>query len=134
MRERINALLGIKLVRFVISGGLNTLATYLLYLLMLEVLPYQASYAVAYLAGIVIGYCLNRFFVFSESNRAYAWLFYPLIYVVQYGLNAGLIYVCVEILHFSTVVAPLISTVVSIPIVFVLSKLVFVKRGGDVSQ
>ena len=55
-------ILQVDFARFLVSGGFNTLVTYGLYLLLLNVLSYRISYTIAYVAGIVLAYSLNRFF------------------------------------------------------------------------
>ena len=48
-------------VRFLASGGLNTLVTYIAYLVLLHWLPYQQSYSIAFASGIALAYVLNRY-------------------------------------------------------------------------
>ena len=46
-------------LRFLVSGGVNTLGTYLLYLALLVLLPYWLSYAIAFVSGIALAYVLS---------------------------------------------------------------------------
>ena len=53
--------------RFIVSGGLNTFVTYLIYLGLLFILDYRVSYTISYIFGIFISYWLNVKFVFHEK-------------------------------------------------------------------
>lgn len=52
--------------RFIVSGGLNTAITYGIYLALLQLMPYQFSYTIAYVSGITISYVLSRSYVFRS--------------------------------------------------------------------
>ncbi|MNI85331.1 GtrA-like protein [compost metagenome] len=110
--------------KFIISGVLNTIATYLIYLLLLVFLEYSLAYTVSYLSGIFISYCLNTLFVFKEKISLKTFLKYPIVYVVQYVINLIMIFILVEHLGFSEQIVPLIVVVTTIPITFLLSKII----------
>ena len=112
-------------VRFLISGGVNTLGTYLLYLALLQALPYWLSYAIAFVAGIAIAYLLNRLFVFGapRSERKAAML--PLVYLVQYLVGASIVYVWVDLLHLHAALAPSASIAITVPLTFTASRWLF---------
>lgn len=61
-------ILQVDFARFLVSGGFNTVVTYGIYLLLLNVLSYKTSYTIAYVAGIVLAYSLNRYFVFKSHQ------------------------------------------------------------------
>jgi len=112
-------------VRFLISGGVNTLGTYLLYLGLLQVLPYWLSYAIAFVAGVAIAYLLNRLFVFGAplSERKAAML--PLVYFVQYLVGALIVYLWVDLLHLHAAFAPAASIAITVPLTFTASRWLF---------
>lgn len=111
--------------RFLISGGVNTLATYLLYLTLLQVLPYWSSYAIAFIVGVVLAYVLNRLFVFGapQSEKKAAML--PLVYLVQYLVGALIVYAWVELLDLGTAFAPAASIAITVPLTFLASRWLF---------
>ncbi|MNW45059.1 GtrA-like protein [compost metagenome] len=111
-------------IKFVISGVLNTVATYLIYLMLLVFLEYSLAYTVSYLSGIFISYYLNTLFVFKEKISFKTFLKYPIVYVVQYTINLIMIFVLVEHLGLSEQLVPLIVVIITIPITFLLSKLI----------
>ncbi|VTU17418.1 GtrA-like protein [Variovorax sp. PBL-H6] len=113
------------LIRFLISGGLNTLGTYLLYLVLLRFMPYWVSYAIAFVSGIALAYALNRFFVFGAPRNEGKAALLPLVYLAQYGLGALIVYGWVDLLRLPPTLAPLASIAVTIPLTFVASRWLF---------
>ncbi|MEK3865997.1 MULTISPECIES: GtrA family protein [Paenibacillus] len=117
-------LLNKQFLKFVISGGINTLFTYLVYLLLLQVLSYSMSYTISYISGIFLSYYLNTIFVFKEKVTFRKFLKFPVVYLVQYLINLLMLFVLVEYLNLSKQIVPLIVIVVTIPITYTLSKLI----------
>ena len=110
-------------LRFLCGGAANTLLSYLLYLALVQVLPYQWAYLGAYVAGIVFAYWVNARFVF-EVPLSWKGLFsYPVIYLVQYVIAAGLLEVAVRVIGLPTVYAPILVTAILFPITYLLNKL-----------
>lgn len=117
----------IKFVRFLLTGGINTIATYGLYLTLLNFLPYIWSYSICYVSGIVLAFFLNRFFVFKEHQGLKTVLFLPMIYVAQYAIGILIVWLWVRTLELPVILAPLAATLILIPFTYALSKLIFVK-------
>ncbi|RZT41540.1 GtrA family protein [Cupriavidus agavae] len=114
-------------VRFLLSGGINTVATYAIYLVLVQFLQYQIAYTVTYLIGIALGYALNAFWVFRSGPNVKSAIGYPIVYLGQYGLGIGLLWVFVDLLHIDQRIAPALVIVITLPIMFMLSRLVFRK-------
>lgn len=58
-----------QLLRYGLAGGLNTIITFIAYALMVYAgLAYQFANLLAWLLGIVCGYCFNLLFVFGDKN------------------------------------------------------------------
>ncbi|MDB6062787.1 MAG: GtrA family protein [Verrucomicrobiaceae bacterium] len=115
-----------RFLNFVLFGGLNTLTTYALYLLLSCVMHYQLAYLIAYLVGIIIAYLLNLNLVFNSSSSLRKVLLYPFIYLIQYFLGAGLMYLMITIFYLSHTVAPLITIALLLPVSFFLNKRILV--------
>lgn len=125
----LTTLLEIKFFRFLLTGGLNTGLTYILYLVLLSFLPYMWSYSISYICGIVLAFVLSRFFVFKEHQGLKSALLFPLVYVAQYALGVVVVWLWVKKLQLPEYLAPLAAIALSLPMTYVLTKLVFVKRG-----
>lgn len=122
-------------LRFLVAGTANTLGGYLLYLLLQMVLPYQAAYFLAFVAGVVCAYCLNTLFVFRTRLSWRTFLAYPMIYVAQYAISAPMLAGLVEWLDVPSTIAPLIVSVAMIPVSFLLNRFTLVRgqRAGDIA-
>lgn len=112
-------------VRFLLSGGFNTAATYALYLVLLQFFPYGVSYTLTFASGIGLAYLLNRYFVFGAPRAGTRILLFPLVYLLQYLAGLLTVFVWVDVLLWRATLAPLASVAVTIPITFVLTKWVF---------
>lgn len=118
------------LLKFIASGAFNTAVTYLVYLVLLEWLPYRWSYSLSYATGIVLAYLLYRYFVFGNSGGRYGPLWVVLIYLGQFLLGLGLVSLWVEALRAPASWAPAFSIAILVPISYVLNRWVFRPRRG----
>jgi putative flippase GtrA len=119
-------LLDKRFISFVLCGGLNTVVTYLLYLLLASVMHYQVAYLIAYTSGIALAYMLNLHLVFNEQSSFRKVVCYPLIYLTQYLLGAGLLYLFVSMLGLSNALAPLLVIVMLLPVSYFMNKKVLI--------
>ncbi len=112
--------------RFLIVGATNTAFSYVLFVLLYAVMHYQVAYALAYCAGIVLSYFLNVHFVFRTQRSLASFLKFPLVYLVQYGLGALVLWLLVR-----TGLDPRLAMagviVVTIPVTFLASRFVLKK-------
>lgn len=128
INQALSRILRLEIARFLLSGGLNTALTYGIYLLVLLFLPYKTSYTISYISGIGIAYALNRFFVFKGHQGIRSVALLPLVYLVQYLCSLLILWVWVEKLGYDQRIAPLIAIIITIPLTFILSKLIFSKK------
>jgi putative flippase GtrA len=115
--------------RFIFWGGVNTLLGYLLYALLLLFLQYLVAYTITYLTGILISYYLNSRFVFRREVGLRKAVQYPLVYLVQYLLGTGALYLLVQVLKVNKLVAPAIVILLTIPVTFLLGRRIIGGRG-----
>ena len=115
-------------VRFLLVGATNTLFSYLLYLLLLTFVSYLPAYSIAYCAGVLLSYFLNVLFVFKKRVSFATFLKFPMVYVVQYALGASILWLLVSKAGASPALAMIVVIVVTIPVTFFLSRLVFEPR------
>lgn len=124
----ISKVLNLDIARFLMSGGFNTALTYGMYLVFLTFLPYQPSYTLSYIAGIVLAYVLNRFFVFKSHQGVKSAVLMPLIYLTQYLLSLIVLWFWVDQLELDSRLGPLTAIILTLPLTFLLSKFAFKKR------
>ncbi len=126
---KLSDLMEIKFFRFLLTGGLNTVITYALYLALLSLFPYTWAYSISYVCGIVFAFVMSRFFVFKEHQGIKSILFFPLVYVAQYVLGMCVVWFWVRQISLPEYLAPLAAIILSLPMTYVLTKLVLVKSG-----
>ena len=124
----ISRFFGHPLVRFIITGGLNTAITYGIYLGLKEIVQYQAAYFIAYVLGVLFSYGMNALFVFRRRMSLKTFVRFPLVYIVQYVASAVLLEILVRWAAMSTTVAPIIAIVVTVPLTFLISRAIFTRR------
>jgi putative flippase GtrA len=121
--------------RYLIAGGVNLGVSYGLYLALSLVLPYAIAYTSAYSVGLVVSYLLQARLVFRAPLRLGAALRYPLVYVAQYLAGVGLLTLLVDTLGVHTAVAPALVIAATVPLTFILSRLIVrgraVQRGSE---
>jgi putative flippase GtrA len=110
--------------RFLIGGVLNTVVGYGVYLLLFRWLSYEVAYAIAYIVAIAVSYVFNAMFVFRQPLRARSALYYPLVYLAQFLLGLILLKALIGVAHVSAWLAPLLVSVLTIPITFLLSRII----------
>ena len=112
-------------LRFLISGGANTAATYAVYLAMLLVVGYKTAYTIAYVFGILLAFVVNRLFVFQTHRGWQSAALFPLVYLAQYVVSLAVLWAWVEKLRLPEELAPLVAIIITIPLTYVLSRWVF---------
>lgn len=108
--------------RFILWGGINTLAGYFIYVLLLRFLPYLVSYSIAFVLSIFISYVLNSRFVFKQRLKLSKAARYPLVYAVQYLVGIVSLYLLVQILRIDKLLAPALVVLLTIPATYSLSR------------
>ncbi len=122
-----------KFSKYLIAGALNTILTYVLYLMLVKTMPYILAYSLTFAAGIVLGYFLNALWVFKSRLQWQSMLAYPLAYLINYVLGVLLLWLLVEQLRLPKEIAPLVVVIISLPIMYATTKLIF-RRGKSENQ
>jgi putative flippase GtrA len=118
----------LEFARFLVVGLVNTGVGYGVYLLALQWLGYELAYAAAYVVGIVFAYLLNSLFVFRSPMRLRTALRYPFVYLAQYLFGSVLLYAMIAWLGFDRRWAALIALILSVPVSFLLNRVVLARR------
>jgi len=134
MRSLVTRIIYSRFIRFLLSGGLNTLITYGIYLVLLQMMSYRLSYTIAYVAGIAILYLFNRWFVFRTHRGLRSMLLFPLVYVFQYGFGLFILWLWVDQAKFSETIGPLVVVVLSVPLTYLLTRIIFIERAPSTHE
>ena len=108
--------------KFILVGGTNTFITYILYWLLLILLPYSIAYSVSYLTGILLSYYLSSKIVFKTQLSLSSFLKFPLVYVAQYILGLGLLALVVEYYGLPEELGMVVVIIISVPVTFLLMR------------
>ncbi|MDQ6621188.1 MAG: GtrA family protein [Pseudomonadota bacterium] len=111
--------------RFLVTGAVNTAASYAMYFVLLQALPYLVAYTLAYASGIIFSYLLTARFVFRAPARWATALRFPLVYLAQYVIGSTTIYALVEHAGVTPWLAAVIAMLIVVPTTFLLARLVF---------
>ncbi|MCF3944057.1 GtrA family protein [Oceanobacillus sp. APA_J-5(13-2)] len=111
-------------LRFALVGICNTINYYILYLFFLELanIHYFISHWVATLISMVISYFLNVYFTYKTKPSWKSFFMFPLTQVVNMIVQAIFLAVFVEFIGISSVIAPFIAIILTVPITFVITR------------
>lgn len=115
---------GGELIRYIVVGGVITLAAHLVYLALLawDVGPHLA-WTCSFVFGTVIGYILHRRFVFKAQVKTHHWFSFPAAYFLRFWAGQGLL-VAALWLGLSEGWAGFVVNLAMAPLGFVLLRLV----------
>lgn len=108
--------------KFIVVGAFNTVVTYVLYLWLLRSMSYSLAYSISFAVGIVIALLLHARYVFKVGITARKLFLYPLTYGVQYLFGLVVVTLAVRVLNISERYALACSIVLSIPLMFWLTR------------
>jgi putative flippase GtrA len=110
--------------RFIFVGGIVTLTSYLVYLLLLKFIDYLYAYTCAFLIGVILSYLLNSLIVFEVSLSLKKLTLFPTVYLVQYLIGTFIIYVFVGRFQVDERLGPILAVIISVPVTYSLSKFI----------
>ncbi len=111
--------------KFGIVGVINTCSSWVFYysLVFLNV-NYLIATTIAYILSSIIGFLLNKGWVFKKKIYDYRSIIkYYIVYGSSYLLNVGSMYVFVDILGISKMIAPILTLFITVPYNFLFSRL-----------
>ena len=107
-----------KFIRYGIVGAIGTITHITLLLVLVEVFLFNpiVGSSIAFIAVVVISYCLNYSWTFkAKNNHLTALTRYIAVCLIGFGLNAGIMFVVVDIFQLWYLLGQIVSIVV-IPI------------------
>ncbi|MEA2985764.1 MAG: hypothetical protein QOD94_2018 [Alphaproteobacteria bacterium] len=104
--------------RFIGAGAINTLATFLLYQMLLFLVPYKVAYTLSFAAGILLSAVFNSRLVFRTTLNWRALLRFTTVTLVTYVIGLNLVVVLIENLGVPPAIAPLFVVVLLLPLSF----------------
>ncbi|MBY4594770.1 GtrA family protein [Ottowia caeni] len=115
--------------RYLLAGATNTVASYLLYLALLQVSGYRVAYVASFVAGIALSYVLMRFAVFQSPGRRFSSLWVAASHLMQLALGLAVVELWVMWLQGPTELAALAAVAVCVPLMFLVQRWIFMSSG-----
>lgn len=117
-------------LRYVLAGATNTLATYLLYLGLLQWLHYRWAYLLAFAAGIGLSFLLLRHLVFARPGKRGSLVYVAASHGLQLGLGLVVVEAWVAWWRGPAWAAPLVAVAVCLPVMFLLQRWIFTSHAA----
>jgi putative flippase GtrA len=117
--------------RFLVTGAINTVLGYVIYLGLLLILDYRMAYTATYVLGIVFSYIVTSKFVFKTPLSLFKALKFPIVYLLQYVVGIFAVEIYVEILGGSQYIAPLLTVAINVPITFLASRYILQNKRAE---
>jgi putative flippase GtrA len=111
--------------RYLVAGALNTAGTYVLFVVLVRYLPYRWAYSLTYGVGMVAGYLAQSLWVFRKAPGVRTAAMFPVASGVQYLLGLALLTALVEFGHLDPRVSAIVVIVVSVPLMYLMMRGVF---------
>lgn len=108
-----------KLFRYGITGSINTIITYGLFLIISNYIDYRITIAISYTAGIFLSYFLNKKFVFKIKGSL--WIF-MIVSISMFFANLAITWVLVEDFNMAKEIAQLFAIGVVFVVGYVLNR------------
>ena len=123
-------MIGREVLRYGAAGGVNTVATYALYLGLLRLVDYRLAYALAFVAGIGLSFLLLRHLVFARPGKRHSLAWLAASQVLQLGLGLAVVQAWVGWLRWPDTLAPLAAIAVCVPLMFLIQRWIFTPGHG----
>ncbi|MFC9847631.1 GtrA family protein [Streptomyces sp. NPDC060223] len=119
-----------QILAFALVGVVNTLTYYGFYLLLLTRLPYLAAHILASVLSMIGSFFLNARFTYRTRPTLRKFLLFPLTNATNFVVTTAGVYVVVGVFHVGDRIAPLLASVVAIPVTFVVSRMIMLPKGA----
>lgn len=114
-------------LRFLLTGGINTIICLFLFAILINIgLNYLLASTMVFILGVIEGYLLSAVLVFRHRISFRPLLRYSLVYLVSYAINITLLYICVDFIKLSELKGQIITSLLVAALNYALvKKLVF---------
>ncbi|MCX4269582.1 MAG: GtrA family protein [Lachnospiraceae bacterium] len=116
----------IQAVRFIIVGFINTIVSLIIYYILIALhIDYNTATVVGYIGSSVLGYFLNRIWVFQikKISSKNSLIKYYIVYGTALLLNLCCMHFWIQTCCIDKRIAPILTLCITIPYNFTLSKL-----------
>lgn len=103
-------------IRFLIVGGISTAMNYAVFFILLGLsMQYQWASACGFMAGVIVGFPLNKAWTYRASSTMTTSVFYSYIavYLASLIINVAAITMLVDLMHIEPRIANLVTIIIT---------------------
>ncbi len=115
-------------LRFGLVGVANTAVYYVVYRLVLLMLPYLAAHVLAWLVALYFSFFLNSVFTYRVRPTWRKALLFPLSNIPNIVMTTIGVTVFVEVAHLDERIAPLVAGLIALPFTYLFARAILVRR------
>ena len=115
----------LQFIKFGFVGASNTLISFAIYYALVYInINYIIANILGYIISSVWGYLLNKRWVFKESKEktTNSVIKYYIVYGSSFFINILCMYIWVDVLNISKIIAPILTMVITVPYNFIFNK------------
>lgn len=120
--------LSLDFLRFIVCGGTGSLIGISLAIILSLIINPIVSYICGYILGIIITYILNSRLLFCSKKSIREFGRFFISYIPNFFILLSVVYITINYLHFNIILSYLLSALLSLPISFILVKILAFKR------
>ncbi|MBU3143463.1 GtrA family protein [Clostridium sp. CF012] len=116
----------LQFIKFGFVGASNTLISLAIYYTLVYInINYIVANALGYITSSICGYFLNRKWVFKESKEktSKSVIKYYIVYASSFLINILCMYIWVDVLEISKIIAPILTMGITVPYNFIFNKI-----------
>jgi putative flippase GtrA len=110
------------------AGAFNTIATFLLYQILVFVIPYPVAYTMSFVSGVALAAVVNAQFVFGARLTWLTGIRFVAMYLALYALGLGITIAQVSVLDIPERIAPIVAAVLIFPVSYIGSWVALIGR------
>ncbi len=115
-------------IKFLITGVLNVLIYYILYIYLKTYLWYLTAHFISLIIGSIIAFFLNSYYIFQVKPKMKNFLKFPIsLFPNLFFTTIGSYYI-VSLNILNENIASLIMIILAAPCTFIINKLIFLKK------
>ncbi|MBE9376038.1 GtrA family protein [Saccharopolyspora sp. HNM0983] len=114
-------------LRFLVVGAASAGVYYLLYQGSRQLVPYLVAHALALSIAMVAAYLLNCRYTFRVRPSLRGMVLYPLSNLGGFAVSAPALYLLVDHLGLSQLIAPLLAQGIATPVTFLVARFVLLR-------
>ncbi len=111
---------------FCLVGLVNTAVSYLTYLGLRLLMAYLVAYVLGWAVGVAVSFLLNCRFTYRVRPTWRGFVLFPLSSIPNIVLSSAGVALMVEVLGWDQRIAPLVATVLAVPISYAIARTVLV--------